>query len=147
MDLPRGSGRAELARWLTEPEHPLTSRVIVNRVWQQLFGMGLVRTASNFGRLGALPTHPELLDHLAVRFVANGWSVKKLLRELVLSKTYGQSSRTTPEATELDPENRLLSRARRRRLDGESLYDALNDLAGQITVSYTHLTLPTSDLV
>ena len=129
----RGSGRAELARWLTEPEHPLTSRVIVNRVWQQLFGMGLVRTASNFGRLGALPTHPELLDHLAVRFVANGWSVKKLLRELVLSKTYGQSSRTTPEATELDPENRLLSRARRRRLDGESLYDALNDLAGQIT--------------
>ena len=86
-----GSGRKELADWLTRPDHPLTARVIVNRVWQYHFGEGLVRTPSNFGLLGEKPTHPELLDYLAATFVADGWSLKKLHRRIMLSATYRQS--------------------------------------------------------
>ena len=86
------SGRLELARWLTHPDHPLTARVMVNRVWRHLFGAGLVRTVDNFGFSGERPSHPELLDNLAVRFVADGWSVKRLVREIVLSRTYRQAS-------------------------------------------------------
>src|SRR5207342_3629405 len=86
------SGRLELARWLTSPSHPLTARVITNRVWRYLFGAGLVRTTDNFGFTGEKPTHPELLDTLAVRFMADGWSLKTLVREIVLSRAYRQAS-------------------------------------------------------
>src|SRR5436305_9121114 len=104
-----GSGRRELADAITAPHNPLTARVIVNRVWAQLFGRGLVGTPSNFGSLGERPTHPELLDWLASWFVENGWSLKKLHREIVLSAAYRQGGRYD-RAAERDPENRLLWR-------------------------------------
>ena len=127
-----GSGRLELAEWLVDPRHPLTARVMVNRVWQHLFGRGLVATPSNFGRLGARPSHPDLLDHLAERFVGSGWSVKTLLRDLVLSSTYRQDSRCPPAAWQQDPDNRLLGRMNRKRLSAEQLRDTLQMLAGTI---------------
>ena len=103
---PRHSGRLELANWLTHRDNPLTARVMVNRVWRQLFGAGLVRSVDNFGTSGDLPTHPELLDNLAIQFAAEGWSVKRLVRELVLSRTYRQSSDFDETAFKADPENR-----------------------------------------
>ena len=90
---PPGSGRLELARWIASPDNPLTARVMVNRIWQHHFGEGLVRTPSNFGRLGEPPTHPELLDYLARRFVRSGWSIKAMHRLIMLSAAYQQSSR------------------------------------------------------
>ncbi len=125
-----GSGRLELARWITNPDHPLTARVLVNRVWQQLFGEGLVRTPGNFGAQGEPPTHPELLDFLAVRFVQEGWSIKKLVRSLVLSSTYRQSSVADQATLEVDPDNRLVSRVNRRALSAEQLRDAMLFAAG-----------------
>ncbi len=127
-----GSGRRELARWLTRPEHPLTARVMVNRLWQHHFGFGLVRTSANFGAMGEKPSHPELLDFLAAHFVASGWSIKQMHRLIVLSSTYQQSAR--PGAAELaaDPENRLLSHANRRRLEAEAIRDSLFAVAGRL---------------
>ena len=119
------SGRLELARWLTHPDHPLTARVMANRVWRHLFGAGIVRTMDNFGFSGERPTHPELLDNLAVKFVADGWSVKKLVREIVLSRTYRQASTYDPADFKVDPDNRLLWRAAKRRLDAEAIRDAM----------------------
>jgi cytochrome c553 len=119
------SGRRQLAQWLTDPRHPLTSRVIVNRVWRWHFGRGLVRSTDNFGLLGELPSHPELLDWLANWFVAEGWSLKELHRLLVTSAVYRQSSTASPEGLEKDPENRLYGRADVRRLEAESVRDAL----------------------
>src|SRR5947209_4528874 len=107
------------------PDNPLTARVLVNRIWQHHFGEGLVRTPSNFGRLGSLPTHPELLDYLARRFVASGWSVKALHRLILLSAAYRQSSRPTPESLRADPGNLLVSRMNRRRLEAEAVRDSL----------------------
>ena len=127
-----GSGRLELARWLTAPEHPLTARVMANRIWQYHFGPGIVRTPSNFGKLGEAPTHPELLDFLARRFVASGWSVKALHRAILLSATYQQSSTPPAETLQADPENRLFGRMDRRRLESESLRDALLAVAGNL---------------
>jgi hypothetical protein len=127
-----GSGRLELARWLTSPDNPLTARVIVNRVWQHHFGAGLVRTPSNFGKLGEPPTHPELLDHLAREFVRDGWSIKRLHRRIVLSSTYRQSSEGDPATLKADPDNRLFGRMNRRRLDAESLRDALLSVSGRL---------------
>jgi len=127
-----GSGRLELAKWLTHPDHPLTARVMANRVWRHLFGAGLVRTADNFGFSGERPSHPELLDHLAVRFVAGGWSVKRLVREVVLSRTYRQSSAFDKAAFRVDPDNRLLWRASKRRLDAEAIRDAMLVAAGEL---------------
>ncbi|MGE4004185.1 MAG: PSD1 and planctomycete cytochrome C domain-containing protein [Planctomycetaceae bacterium] len=127
-----GSGRLELAQWLVDPQHPLTARVMVNRIWQQLFGAGLVRTPGNFGVLGARPAHPQLLDHLAHRFVTSGWSIKQLLQEIVLSATYQQDSRVEDEHWTADPENLLLGRQNRRRLTGEQLYDTLQELGGTL---------------
>src|SRR5207248_2056498 len=118
------SGRLELARWVAGADNPLTARVLVNRVWQHLVGEGLVRTPDNFGRLGEPPTHPELLDHLARRFVAGGWSVKRLIREIVLSSTYRQASFARQEVVQIDPQNRLLGRMNRKRLRYESLRDS-----------------------
>ena len=122
---PHESGRRQLAQWLTDPRHPLTSRVIVNRVWRWHFGRGLVRSTDNFGLLGELPSHPELLDWLANWFVTEGWSLKELHRLLVTSAVYRQSSTASPEGLEKDPENRLYGRADVRRLEAESVRDAL----------------------
>ncbi|MBW3543199.1 MAG: PSD1 and planctomycete cytochrome C domain-containing protein [Planctomycetes bacterium] len=127
-----GSGRRELARWVASKDNPLTARVIVNRVWQWHFGEGLVRTPSNFGKLGEAPTHPELLDWLAAKFVEDGWSLKKLHRRILLSATYQQSSRVPAEQAERDPENRWLGRFSPRRLDAEAIRDAMLFVSGQL---------------
>jgi hypothetical protein len=121
----QGSGRLELARAIASRDNPLTARVFINRVWQHHFGRGLVGTPSNFGLLGERPTHPELLDHLATKFMASGWSLKQLHREIMLSATYRLASTSNPANHERDPDNRLLWRANRRRLDIESWRDAM----------------------
>jgi hypothetical protein len=126
------SGRRELATWLASPQNPLTARVMVNRVWHHLFGAGIVRTVDEFGTTGELPSHPELLDHLALRFVEDGWSVKKLVRAIVLSRTYRLSSAASKEALAVDPENRLLWRHNRRRLDAEELRDTILVISGKL---------------
>jgi hypothetical protein len=134
-DAPNSTGRrSELARWLTQPENPLTTRVVVNRIWQYHFGRGLVGTSSDFGRLGEKPSHPELLDWLANRFVADGWSFKKMHRLILLSSTYKQSALTQPSegARAKDPENRLLWRMNIRRLEAEEVRDAMLAVAGEL---------------
>jgi len=103
------SGRLEFAKWLTHPDHPLTARVITNRVWHHLLGAGIVRTVDNFGFSGERPSHPELLDHLAVRFIADGWSLKKLVREIVTSRTYRQASTYSEVAFLADPAETITS--------------------------------------
>ena len=131
----RHSGRLEFARWLTHPDSAsggLTARVMTNRVWRHLFGAGLVRTMDNFGFSGERPSHPELLDTLAVRFMADSWSIKKLVREIVLSRTYRQSSVYRKDAFRTDPENRFLWRASKRRLDAEAIRDAMLVVAGEL---------------
>jgi hypothetical protein len=128
----RGSGRLELARWLTRPENPLTARVMANRIWQHHFGKGLVGTPNNFGLRGDEPTHPELLDWLAGEFVRDGWSVKNLHRLIASSKTYQLSCIHHAENAARDPGNRFLWRADRRRLDAESIRDALLALGGHL---------------
>jgi mono/diheme cytochrome c family protein len=127
----QGSGRLELARAVASPDNPLTARVIVNRVWQHHFGRGIVGTPSNFGSLGERPTHPELLDHLATRFVRSGWSLKWLHREVLRSAAYQQSSRADSYQT-IDPGNRLLWRMNRRRLEVEPWRDAMLAVAGRL---------------
>jgi hypothetical protein len=127
-----GLRRAALARWLSDPHNPLTYRSIVNRVWQQHFGRGIVDTPSDFGRMGSLPSHPELLDWLAARFVAEGGSLKKLHRLIVTSRVYRQAVRHDPVAAERDADNRLLWRMNRRRLDAESVHDAILAAAGRL---------------
>lgn len=124
------ANRLELARWLTDPSHPLTARVAMNRIWQQLFGTGLVKTSENFGLQGELPSHPELLDWLAVTFVESGWDQKQLFKTIMLSATYQQSSRTTPELVASDPENRLLARGARFRVDPFVLRDSALSASG-----------------
>ena len=119
------SGRLELAQWMTRRDHPLTSRVFVNRVWRWLFGRGIVATVDNFGTLGERPTDPELLDWVATSFAEDGWSLKRLLRRLMLSGTYQMSSRLDPRAYEADPENRLQWRHERRRLEAEEIRDSI----------------------
>ena len=127
-----GSGRLELAKALTSEGNPVAARVMVNRVWQRLFGEGLVRTPSDFGIRGDLPTHPELLDSLAADFRKDGWSTKRLIRRIVLSETYRQSSADRAEARQKDPENKLLWRMPRRRLDFEALRDSILAVAGRL---------------
>jgi hypothetical protein len=126
------SGRLELANWLASAANPLTARVQVNRVWQHLFGEGLVRTADNFGVTGEPPTHPELLDYLSVRFMEQGWSLKKLVRELVLSRTYQLSTQVLAGNREIDPGNRMCWRSNPRRLDAEAIRDAMLVASGLI---------------
>ena len=130
--LPKGlpNNRLGLARWLTDPSHPLTSRVTVNRFWQMLFGNGIVRTVEDFGSQSAGPTHQHLLDWLAVEFIESGWNVKHLLKTIVMSATYRQSSKLSPELLERDPENALLARAPRVRLPAEAIRDQALAIAG-----------------
>lgn len=129
------SGRLQFAEWITSADNPLTARVMANRVWQHLLGTGLVRTVDNFGPTGEAPTHPELLDYLATRFQEQGWSVKELIREIVLSHTYRQSSQYRADAYQTDPDNRLLWRANQRRLDAEAIRDAMLQVAGNLDTS------------
>ena len=127
-----GSGRRELADSLASPSNPLTARVIVNRVWLHLFGRGLVQTPDNFGAAGQPPSHPELLDTLAVDFTADGWSIKRLIRRIVLGRAYQLASAYDPQNFEADPDNRLVWRMGHRRLEAESLRDAALFVAGQL---------------
>jgi hypothetical protein len=122
--------RLELARWMASRGNPLTARVFVNRVWQSLFGTGLVKTAEDFGQQGEWPSHPELLDTLSVEFMESGWDVKALMKRIMLSATYRQSSKTTPELAQRDPENRLLARGPRIRMAAEMLRDSALYQAG-----------------
>jgi hypothetical protein len=130
--LPEGApvNRLGLARWLTMPGHPLTARVTVNRYWQQFFGTGIVKTAEDFGSQGEWPSHPDLLDWLATEFIRSGWNVKEMHKLIVMSGTYRQSSKVNPELLAKDPENRLLARGPRFRLDAESIRDSLLFISG-----------------
>jgi hypothetical protein len=132
---PKQSGRLELAHWLTSPNNPLTARVYANRVWHHLFGTGLVRTVDNFGTRGEPPSHPELLDYLAGRFIAQGWSTKALVRQIVTSRAYRLGTRPNPHALAVDPENRLLWRMNRRRLTPEQMRDAILLISGKLDFS------------
>jgi hypothetical protein len=125
--------RLDFARWLFTPEHPLTSRVSVNRIWQRLFGIGLVETDEDFGAQGEPPSHPELLDQLASEFMRLGWSQKQLIRLIVTSATYRQSSSVTPELLALDPRNRLLARQSRVRLEAEGVRDVALSASGLLS--------------
>jgi hypothetical protein len=132
-EIPKGqSGRLQLADWLADRRNPLTARVAVNRIWQKLFGEGLVRSVDYFGDRGETPSHPELLDHLATRFMAHGWSQKQLIRSLVLSRVYGLSSVNDDAATKVDPDNRLLWRMNRQRLEAEAIRDSLLVVSGEL---------------
>jgi hypothetical protein len=128
----KASGRLDLARWIANRDNPLTARVMVNRVWRWHFGRGLVATTDNFGKLGAKPTHPELLDWLAAWFMENGWSVKKLNRLILTSATFQMSSTANAAALKIDPNNHLHSRAPLRRLEAEPLRDSLLQISGQL---------------
>jgi hypothetical protein len=128
----QGSGRRELARWVASATNPLTARVIVNRVWQWHFGDGLVRTPSNFGMNSEPPSHPKLLDWLAAQFVADGWSLKKLHRRIMLTAAYRRSSVADLDQVSRDPENRWLGRFTPRRLDAEEVRDALLFVSGHL---------------
>jgi hypothetical protein len=124
------ANRLGLARWLTSPQHPLTARVVVNRLWQSVFGTGLVKSSEDFGLQSDWPSHPELLDWLAIEFIENGWNVKQLLKLMVTSATYRQDSSATPELIERDPENRLLARGPRQRLTAEMIRDQALAVSG-----------------
>jgi hypothetical protein len=128
----KGSGRLELAEAIADPKNPLTPRVMVNRIWQQHFGRGIVGTPSNFGKLGEAPTHPELLDYLAARFVESGWSIKKLHRDIMLTAVYQAGSGGNPAAMAIDADNRLLWRMSRRRLQVEEFRDAMLAVSGKL---------------
>jgi hypothetical protein len=127
-----GSGRLELAAAIASPQNPLTARVMVNRIWMHHFGAGIVRTPSNFGKLGEPPVNPDLLDYLASRFVQNGWSIKKMHKEIMLSNVYALSSEYSTTNTQIDPENKLFWRANVRRLDVESMRDSMLFVSGKL---------------
>jgi hypothetical protein len=133
LRIPRGSGRRELAREMTDPAlNPFLARVHVNRLWHHLFGRGIVASVDNFGVLGERPTHPELLDYLADRFIQEGWSVKKMIRTLVLSSAYRMAATPGGDGNRLDPENLLLHRMRIRRLEGEAIRDSMLQVSGRL---------------
>jgi hypothetical protein len=129
------SGRLELAGWITQPDHPLTSRVMVNRIWLHLFGQGLSRVPDNFGLHGEPPTHPELLDTLALKFMEDGWSVKKMIRQLVLTRTYQLNSAHDATNYQADPDNNLWWRIPARRLEAEAIRDAMLAVSGKLNAT------------
>jgi hypothetical protein len=133
--IPEGSGRKELANWLVHPDNPLTPRVMVNRIWQHHFGTGLVPTSANFGAMGDRPSHPELLDYLASRFIQSGWSVKSMHRLIMISTVYQQTSVSNPTGMAIDPENKLLWRSNRRRLEAEAFRDSLFAVTGRLDLT------------
>ena len=132
---PDCSGRLELATWIAAPSNPLTARVMVNRVWQHLFGAGIVSTVNNFGANGDRPSHPELLDYLASDFMQQGWSVKHLIRKIMLSRTYRLSTREDDRGLAIDPDNRLLWRMNQRRLEAEAIRDAMLLAGGKLDLT------------
>jgi hypothetical protein len=132
---PKSSGRLELAQWLTSAENPLTGRVMANRIWHWLFGQGLVASVDNFGTMGQKPANQALLDHLATRLIENGWSVKKTIREIALSRTYQRSSAFDEKNFAADPENTLCWRMSKRRLDAECIRDAMLAVSGQLDLT------------
>jgi len=137
------SGRMELAQWVADPDNPLTARVMVNRIWLKLMGEGIVRTPDNFGYAGLRPSHPMLLDYLANQFIADGWSIKKLIRRILLSRTYRLAT-VHPDAekvVKVDPENTLLSHAHRRRLDAEVIRDSILQVSGKLDSKMGGLTI------
>jgi hypothetical protein len=136
------SGRKELAEWIASKDNPLTARVMANRVWHWLFGSGVVRTVDNFGTTGELPSNPELLDHLALKFAEGGWRVKELVRYVVLSRTYRQSATGDAATVAADPENRLFGRANRRRLEAECIRDTVLAVSGQLDPTRGGRTFP-----
>ncbi len=142
---PHQSGRLELAEWLTSPQNPLTARVIVNRVWEHLFGTGLVSTVDNFGVKGDVPSNPELLDYLAQEFIHDGWSVKKLVRSLTLTRAYQLGSDAPDQNKEVDPANRLVWRHSPRRLSAEELRDTMLAVAGRLDATHAEAS-PAKDL-
>jgi hypothetical protein len=126
------SGRLQLAQWLVAPSNPLTARVAVNRIWLHLFGEGIVRTVDDFGNTGEAPSNAALLDHLAVRFIQDGWSVKRMIRAIMLSSTYQLSSQTDPAYDKVDPGNTLHWRTTARRLDAEAIRDSILAMGGEL---------------
>jgi hypothetical protein len=127
-----GSGRLELAEWIASPGNPMTAKVMVNRIWQHHFGEGIVRTPNNFGKLGETPSHPELLDWMALRFIDAGWSIKRMHRMIMLSAAYQQSSEGDPETMKADPGNKWFGRMNRQRLEAEPLRDAMLAVSGPL---------------
>ena len=130
--LPTGSGRLAVAEQFANRRNPLTARVMVNRVWHHLFGTGIVRTVDDFGHVGELPSHPELLDHLAQEFMDDGWSIKRLIRRIVLTRTFQLASHDSPSAREIDPQNRLLTHYPARRLEAEAIRDSMLACSGRL---------------
>ncbi len=135
---PSTSGRLELARWIANDSNPLTARVFVNRIWSWTMGQGIVASVDNFGSTGDLPSHPELLDYLAEQFVSDGWSIKKLVRRIVLSRTYALSSRDNPKNFEKDPDNKYMWRANVRTLEAEAIRDAVLVASGMLDSTRPH---------
>jgi hypothetical protein len=136
MEVPKEqSGRLQLADWIARKDNPTTARVMANRIWLHLFGRGIVETPDNFGRSGAQPSHKELLNYLSQRFVSNGWSTKKLIREIVLSRTYRLASDFSQANYAVDPDNKLLWRANRNRLEVEAIRDSMLMISGRLDVA------------
>lgn len=135
------SGRHELADWIASAQNPLTPRVYANRIWHHLFGSGLVRTVDNFGVRGETPSHPELLDHLALKLIEQDWSTKSLIREIVLSRTYQLASHSTEKQRAADPDNRLLTHQNHRRLDAEAIRDTILFVSGNLDLSQHEQTI------
>ena len=137
-----GSGRLQLAQAINDPANPLTHRVIVNRIWAHLFGRGIVPSVDNFGVLGERPSHPELLDFLALKFVEEGQSLKQIIKYMVLTQTYQQSSTTTQDAADIDPDNILLYKMPLKRLEGEAIRDALLQISGRLDTTLYGPSIP-----